>query len=87
MRQGGYGTFSQGLFSYSVFRFGGSVKFGLIKLWSVVFGYVGYVEVRSVDMGYGELRSGKSVKFRQGPSGSVELRRVGFRRFCCGKVR
>jgi hypothetical protein len=33
------------------------------------------------------LRSGKSVKFRQGPSGSVELRRVGARRFCCGKVR
>ena len=30
---------------------------------------------------------GKAVKFRQGPFGSVELRRVGFRRFCCGKVR
>ena len=47
----------------------------------------GYVAVRSVDMGYGELRSGKSVKFRQGPFGSVELRRVGARRFWCGKVR
>ena len=30
---------------------------------------------------------GQAVKFRQGPSGSVELRRVGARRFCCGKVR
>lgn len=30
---------------------------------------------------------GLAVKFRQGPFGSVELRRVGSRRFCCGKVR
>ena len=44
MRQVGYGTFSQGLFSYGVLRFC------------------------------------KAVKFRQGPFGSVELRRVGARR-------
>ena len=30
---------------------------------------------------------GQAVKFRQGPFGSVELRRVGSRRFWCGKVR
>ena len=41
----------------------------------------------AVMLGFGPLRSGKSVKFRQGPSGSVELRRVGARRFWCGKVR
>ena len=30
----------------------------------------------------GGLSLGQSVKFRQGPSGSVELRRVGARRLC-----
>lgn len=30
---------------------------------------------------------GQAVKFRQGPFGSVELRRVGFRRFSSGLVR
>lgn len=33
------------------------------------------------------MRSGKSVKFRQGPSGSVELRRVGARRLRCVELR
>lgn len=51
-----------------------------VSLRFVGVGHGGYVAVRSVDMGYGELRSGKSVKFRQGPFGSVELRRVGARR-------
>ena len=37
--------------------------------------------------GYGQfsfvaVSSGEAVKFRQGPSGSVELRRVGARRLC-----
>ena len=35
----------------------------------------------------GRLSLGQAVKFRQGPSGSVMLRRVGARRLSLGKVR
>ena len=66
-----------GKVSFGLFCFGMAVKFGLIKLWSVVFGHGGL----------GRLSLGQAVKFRQGPSGSVELRRVGFRRLSCVEVR
>ncbi len=66
-----------GKVSFGLFCFGMAVKFGLIKLWSVVFGHGGL----------GRLSLGQAVKFRQGPSGSVELRRVGVWRLSCVEVR
>jgi hypothetical protein len=58
-----------GKVSFGLFCFGMAVKFGLVKLWSVVFGYGGL----------GRLSLGQAVKFRSVKFRSVKFRSVKFR--------